>query len=208
MDGHQYSPTMVHRILHMAGVASSFEVAQEALAVVGEVKVSAREVNKLADQVGAEMAKQRDVRTERYVQKALPREPSEAQIPVEVAAVFMDGGRMRTRQPDQGHGVHQPHWRETKNAAFHRMRSEPSEIDPQPELPDCFRNQAYVEKLVNGLKNLRKEGREAEVEGDGSAPKTVIAEAPPRGMTVTLGSRRPSIARASVRLSVATSSVR
>jgi hypothetical protein len=32
---------------------------------------------------------------------------------------------MRTREPDQGRGVHQPHWRETKNAAFHRMQSNP-----------------------------------------------------------------------------------
>ena len=75
--------------------------------------------------------------------------------PPDLVAVFGDGGRMRTREPDQGRGVHQPHWRETKNAAFHRMQSRSFDEDPQAELPDCFCNQAYVEKLVNGLKCLK-----------------------------------------------------
>jgi len=144
----------------MAGVASSFEVAEEALRVVGEMEISARQVNKLTEQMGGEMAAERDARTERYVEQPLPRQPTTAEVPIEVAAVFCDGGRMRTRTPEQGHGIHRPHWRETKNAAFHRMRSKPLQRDPQPDLPDCFRNQAYVEKLVNGLKNLKNEGRE------------------------------------------------
>lgn len=71
---------------------------------------------------------------------------------------------MRTREPDQGRGIHQPHWRETKNAAFHRMESCSSDEDPQPELPDCFRNQAYVEKLVNGLKCEKKGSGEDEAD--------------------------------------------
>ncbi len=70
-------------------------------------------------------------------------------VPPDLAAVFFDGGRMRTRQMDQGRGVHGPCWRETKNAAFHRMRSNSFDEDPQGELPECFRNEAYVKKLVD-----------------------------------------------------------
>ena len=40
------------------------------------------------------------------------------------------------------------------------MRSQTFDEDPQGELPECFRNQAYVEKIVNGLKSLKNEGRE------------------------------------------------
>ena len=87
----------------------------------------------------------------------LPEEP-----PLDLVAVFTDGGRMRTRTPDCGSGIHSPHWRETKNAAFHEMQSQSFDDDPQVELPDCFRNAAYVEKLVKGLKNMRKDGREEE----------------------------------------------
>jgi len=49
------------------------------------------------------------------------------------------------------------------------MRSESFDEDPQLELPDCFRNDAYVEKLVKGLKNQKKEGREEEEEGLGDS---------------------------------------
>ena len=58
----------------------------------------------------------------------------------------------------------------SKNAVFYRMQSETFEEDPQPDLPECFRNQAYVEKLVKGLKNQKKEGREEETPGKKPAP--------------------------------------
>ena len=103
------------------------------------------------------MAADRDIRTRRYVEQPLPRQPTVAEAPPDLAAVFGDGGRMRTREPDRGQGVHQPHWRETKNAGFHRMQSRSFAEDPQGELPDCFCSQAYVEKLVNGLKCLKNE---------------------------------------------------
>jgi len=145
----------------MASVTSSFDVAAVALQVVGEVAVSDRQINKLVTETGGEMAAARDARTAAYVHQPLPRQATRVEVPPDLAVIFCDGGRMRTREPDQGQGVHTPHWRETKNAAFHRMRSRTFAEDPQPDLPECFRNQAYVEKLVGGLKSLKNEGREA-----------------------------------------------
>ena len=138
--------------------------------VVGEISISARQINNLASAIGQELAADRDARTKQYVNRELPREASSVDVQVDLAAVFFDGGRMRTRVPDQGRGVHQPHWRETKNAGFHRMKSQSSAKDPQPELPDCFRNEAYVEKLVKGLKCLKNEAREEEAEAGQSSP--------------------------------------
>jgi hypothetical protein len=162
LDGHGYSPTILHRILHMAGVASSFDVAAEALKVVGEIAVSDRHINNLTVEIGRQLQEERDERTKRYVNQPLPHQATEVDPAVDLATVFLDGGRMRTREEDQGPGVHQPHWRETKNAGFHRMKSKSFDEDPQPDLPDCFRNEAYVEKLIKGLKNQKKEGREEE----------------------------------------------
>jgi hypothetical protein len=179
LDGHGYSAAILHRILHVAGVTTAFDVAATALQVVGEISISARQINYLADKIGREMAVERDAKTEQYVNQPLPREPQTADMPIELAAVFLDGGRMRTREPEQGRGVHQPHWRETKNASFHRMKSQSFDDDPQPELPECFRNQAYVEKLVKGLKNLKKEGREEEEQGAEQSSSPVVAAAPP-----------------------------
>lgn len=146
----------------MAGVASSFDVAEEALRVVGEISISDRHINNLTVEIGQQLQEDRDERTDRYVKQPLPHQATAVEPAVDLAAVFLDGGRMRTRQEDRGPGVHQPHWRETKNAGFHRMQSRSFDEDPQPDLPDCFRNEAYVEKLIKGLKNLKTEGREEE----------------------------------------------
>jgi len=162
LDGHGYSPTILHRILHLASVTTSFDVAAVALKVVGEISISAAHINNLASQVGQEMAADRDARTQQYAQQPLPRRARAVDVPPDLAAVFFDGGRMRTRQMHQGPGVHEAGWRETKNAAFHRMRSSSFDEDPQGELPESFRNEVHVKKLVGGLKNLKKEGREEE----------------------------------------------
>jgi hypothetical protein len=80
------------------------------------------------------------------------------------------------RQPDRGRGIHRPHWRETNSAAFHRMHSRSFAEDPQPDLPDCFCHQAYVEKLVHGLKSLKNEGREEQAEQDELSPARAATE--------------------------------
>lgn len=139
----------------MAGTADSCEAAATALQVVGEIEISTRTVNQLGAQFGGQLAEQRDRRTQAYRQRPLPRVATQVEPPPQLAAVFCDGGRMRTRADGGGHGVHQPHWRETKNAAFHRMQSESRHVDPQPDLPECLRNHAYVEKLVLGLKKAK-----------------------------------------------------
>ena len=62
MDGHGYSPTILHRILHIAGVTSAFDVAETALKVVGEVSIAARQINNLAKEAGEEVAAARVVK--------------------------------------------------------------------------------------------------------------------------------------------------
>lgn len=53
---------------------------------------------------------------------------------------MVDGGRIQTRKPGSGPGVHEPAWRETKTAVLLRMSREPSSVDPRPDLPECFRH--------------------------------------------------------------------
>ena len=166
IDGHGYSPTVLHRILHMAAVSSSFDQAAVSLQIVGELSISDRQINKLAAEMGGQLAAERDAQTASWLSQSLPRLKTQPETPIELAAVFTDGGRMRTRDPGRGRGVHNAHWRETKNASFHRMSTESHLDDPQPELSGCFCDQAYVKKLVYGLKSLNKQGREEEGEAD------------------------------------------
>lgn len=188
LDAHDFSPALLEKILWMAGRADSFEAAAEALRSVGEISISARTVNQLSAQLGGELADERNQRTQAYEQQPLPRVPTKVEPSPPLAAVFCDGGRMRTRTAGGGHGIYQPHWRETKNAAFHRMLSKSYDDDPQPNLPDCFRNQAYVEKLVLGLKKAKTPQPElisvSAEEPTSAAPE--IAEEPPAWQPKTL----------------------
>jgi hypothetical protein len=65
--------------------------------------------------------------------------------------VQIDGGRINTRTAGLGPGVHEPHWRETKNAGFFRMRGERFVKDPHPELPSCFSSKKQMQSLLSGL---------------------------------------------------------
>jgi hypothetical protein len=155
IDGRSYSPSLLGKILLMAGTADSYAAAAKALQVVGEIEICTNTVEHLSVQLGGELADARDARTQAYQQQPLPRVANQVDLPPTLAGVFCDGGRMRTRVAGGGHGIFEPHWRETKNAAFHRMHGQTFDFDPQPELPDCFRNQAYVEKLILGLKKAK-----------------------------------------------------
>jgi hypothetical protein len=167
------------RIVYLTGVCESAEAAALALQEAAEIQVAASTAQKLATQVGAELQRERDQQADAYDQQPLPRQPREVSPPPQLAAVYVDGGRLRTRVDGGGHGVHQPHWRETKNAAFHRMQTASHAGDPQPELPDCFRNQTYVAKLVSGLKKAQNAAAELmERDAEIAAPEEETAAEP------------------------------
>jgi hypothetical protein len=67
-----------------------------------------------------------------------------------LAVVECDGGRIRTREPGHGPGVHRTAegWRETKNACLIRAARTASEEDPQPEPPRCFSDPKHVAKIA------------------------------------------------------------
>ena len=70
--------------------------------------------------------------------------------PPELAVVECDGGRIRTREPGHGPGVHSSTegWRETKNAVLIRASRTVSIDDPQPEPPACFCDSKHVAKIA------------------------------------------------------------
>ncbi|MCL6503318.1 MAG: hypothetical protein K6T86_11575 [Pirellulales bacterium] len=79
----------------------------------------------------------------------------QAEEPPQLAVVECDGGRVRTREPGQGPGVHlvAEGWRETKNAVLIRATRQVFAEDPQPEPPACFCDAQHVAKIVGGEKS-------------------------------------------------------
>lgn len=121
-----------------ATATHSFEEAAKLLAIAAELTISPRHLQTLCQEVGGELVAEQQQRTTAYQERPLATPAKVAAPPVPLATIMVDGGRVQTRQPDHGPGVHDPAWRENKTAILLRMHHTPSADDPQPELPACF----------------------------------------------------------------------
>jgi hypothetical protein len=115
------------------------------------VEISSRHVQRIACEIGGEMAKQRDDKAVEHRRRQLPARV--ASTP-EVVAVEVDGGRLRTREAGCGPGVHQPHNKEDKVACLVSLKSEVHEADPQPQPPESFLEPRRVQRLVQQMQGM------------------------------------------------------
>jgi hypothetical protein len=109
------------------------------------VPVSAKTIERVVHDVGRELAQRRDA-DPRGDAALAPRGES----PPLLAVVECDGGRIRTREPGHGPGVHRTAegWREDKNACLIRALRTVSVEDPQPEPPESFCDPRHVAKIA------------------------------------------------------------
>jgi hypothetical protein len=112
---------------------------------VGDQGASAQAIERVVHDGGGELAERRDA--DPKTDDALARRP---EGPPELAVVECDGGRIRTREPGHGPGVHRTAegWRETKNAGWIRAARTVSREDPQPEPPAGFSDPEHVAKIA------------------------------------------------------------
>jgi hypothetical protein len=150
LDSHDFSPAISGKIVRAAARNSSFAAAAESLNQEAEITISGRQVGRIAHEVGDQLQRQRDQQVEAFRQKsATPEVP----VAPRLAAVFVDGGRLRTRTEESGRGpgVFDPAWREDKVANLLTMHTEVHEQDPHPDLPRCFTKKREVVELVQGV---------------------------------------------------------
>jgi hypothetical protein len=140
---------------------SSYLIGAKLLEQLAGISISSRHLNNLTVKIGTELGKDRNARTAGYSEQPLPRTPRRAEMAIPLATVSIDGGRMQTRLDGGGTGVHDPHWRETKNALFLRMNGISFKEDPHPELPKCFADRHCMKTLLPGVEppdnNLKKD---------------------------------------------------
>jgi hypothetical protein len=148
LDGHSFTPDLLRRILTLAGRLKSAEQAAVALEVAADVAISGRHIQRLLQEVGDDLARQRDEQAARYRRRELP---ALVQEPPALAVVEVDGGRLGTRQAGAGPGVHQAQAKEDKVACLLSMRSQTHDADPQPQPPPAFRDERRVARLVRQL---------------------------------------------------------
>lgn len=160
LDGHGYSSTVLQQIVTAAARLDSFADAAFAVGLTG-LSISPRHVQQLTQQVGADLARQRDAQAVQRRRRQL--KPRVAQTP-QAVVVEIDGGRLRTRAKDQGQGVHQAENKEDKVACLATLESVEHADDPQPEPPPTFLQPRRVQRLVQQMA-----GQAGESSGDDQA---------------------------------------
>ena len=132
LDARQLTPTLVLKMTITAAEARSFARATILMRDVAGMEVSAKTIERVVHDVGGELAARRDA--DPKSDDALAQRPEE---PPALAVVECDGGRIRTREPGRGPGVHlnEQVWREDKNACLIRAQRKTFDHDPQPEPP-------------------------------------------------------------------------
>lgn len=159
---------MVRATIHVASATRSFQQAADLIERVLGSRLSPKSVERLTHQVGLELA-----------QLLEGHESAQQVVAPAVAVVSCDGGRVYTREPGHGPGVHHARWRETKNALFERMTAlSTADADPCPELPDTFRQAAHVAKIAE----------KAAFEATSPPPRQVRYEGPRRVLRTCLSS--------------------
>lgn len=125
----------------------SFADAAFALSLCG-LSISARHVQQLTQEVGTDLAGARDEQAQKRRRRQLA--PRVATSP-EVVAVEVDGGRLRTRAPHHGQGVHEAENKENKIACLVTLTDAAHAEDPQPEPPLSFVQPRRVQRLVQQM---------------------------------------------------------
>ena len=164
---------------------------------LAEVSVSVPQIGELTAEIGQELSEQLHEQAAAHANETLV--PQHAEAP-RLVAVSVDGGRIMTRA-EAGRGVHDQAWKETKNACLLTMSSEPSADDPHPQLPACFTDRTYVEKLVREIHSAKTGAprNTAEIadnlpESDDTsdAPVAAAASLPPLPSAAAKSTSRPS----------------
>ena len=136
---------MVLKLVVLAAETRSFQRAEKTARSVAGLEVSAKSIERVVHDVGGELQQRRDAHAKSG--DRLARRPEE---PPDLAVVECDGGRIRTREPGHGPGVHLSGegWREDKNACLIRAQRRVFPEDPQPEPPACFCDPKHAAKIA------------------------------------------------------------
>ena len=151
-----YSPSLLRKIVRQGGTAASFAAAAADLHALAAVTISPAHVRRLCERLGREWAERQQQEIADYQQDQLPRG---YQAPPKVAAGMLDGGRYQVRAADQGRGVVDAAWKESKVACCQTLASAESAKDPQPEPPRKFLEPTAVARLVSTMKTRQAAGR-------------------------------------------------
>lgn len=167
LDERSYSPDLQRRLAETTAASKSFEQAAALVRCWADLTLSSRHLGRVVEAIGAELVEKRDAEVEEFVHYR--RGPDGPDPGHGLAAVFVDGGRIQTREEGRGVGVHGRSWREDKIARLQTMTTQCHSEDPCPEPPACFGDVGKLERFLGDGEPQEKQAPEEETAG--AAPR-------------------------------------
>jgi hypothetical protein len=173
IDRGTYSVAILDKIVYAGVNNSSFEQGSQDLLKLAEIEVSAKQVERVTERIGAERVAERNEAVKAYQELSLTERkavPAGVEAP-EVAVVGCDGGRLQILERTgakveaeaaaAADGRRGQHWREDKIGLLQTMKSAVSASDPCPEIPESFVDPTRILKLARELKKQALPSEEA-----------------------------------------------
>ncbi len=173
----------------------SYQHASRDLAELGDLSVSAKQVERVTDRIGLERCAERDAAVKAYQELPLVERKGvpDGIVAPDLAAVGVDGGRLqiceRTGKSDAETERLEPepgqtgrHWREDKIGVLLQMTSDVSATDPCPDIPETFVDPTKILRLARELKTKtapREDGLREPPETEESAAESHYEWKPP-----------------------------
>ena len=169
LDARESTPGFKRQLIILGVETRSFDRAAKVCEGVLGFKVDDNTIGRLCHEAGEDLSAAKHTDWKAVL-------PGEVPVP-EVAIVESDGGRVRTRKTDCGPGVHLDGngWNESKNAIMVSATSTVSEVDPQPQPPECFLDCEHVAKLAE----MGKVSERAEKQADSASDEPDAQEPQP-----------------------------
>lgn len=188
-DCRQSTPGVKRKVVLAAASTRSFRLASESLRDLAGIQASPNTIERICIDAGGDLQNAADEDWKNVL--------TGQSIAPSLAIVSYDGGRIRTREPNQGPGVHLSGkgWNETKNAIIVSATSAVSEVDPEPQPPKCFFNPDHVAKLTEQAKTKESIGSNdsmPKVQKKKKVKKTRPAHKPKRMLRTVLSSMKTS----------------
>lgn len=159
---HEHTPAVLRKVSVAVAREGSYADASRTLEDLAELKISAKQCQRIAIRIGNERLDEQQERIDAYTAASVPDQQHGQgdQAPENgwsnrVAVIQGDGGRVQVRDDlwgqEKPEGKKHRWWRETQAGVLQTYQSQPHGEDPTPEVPDCLKDPLWVVPKLNEI---------------------------------------------------------
>jgi hypothetical protein len=144
------TPAVLQKTVWAGANLKSFPQGSDALRVLAEVKLTAKQVRRITEQFGQDRLCERSEQVADFREKPLMERLTSpaAAAPPALGVVMLDGGRYQRRDHFGEENYDGSHWKEDKVGLVLHMDSEVHDRDPHPEFPEWLAHAEVVAEIA------------------------------------------------------------